>query len=293
MNTFQLECFFRVASTLNFARAAEELNVTQPAVSHQIQSLENELKVKLFHRSTRNVTLTHEGEMLLPEVKDLIIRLNAINNKFSEGDAKPFAPLQIGCMGDTLFGLLPDVLFRLSSFEPSLHPILRTVQAPQIVRCMEEGYVDVALGIQEIVQKGSAVRYDELIKTPIVCVCDDTHALSEKESIVLDDARQHSLIFFRPAVCAAEITALQLQLGKGRSPGNIFFCDDLSSAFSLARAGFGALFLPEIFVPDFFPSLRLIPVRDCQPMSFGVYHKRDVTRLQREFIKLVGDRLKR
>lgn len=80
MNTFQLECFFCVASTLNFARAAEKLNVTQPAVKHQIRSLENELNVTLFNRSVRNVSLTPEGELLLPEVKDLLIHFNSLQN---------------------------------------------------------------------------------------------------------------------------------------------------------------------------------------------------------------------
>ena len=55
MNTFQLTCFMAVAETLNFARAAERLNITQPAVTHQIRSLEEELEVKLFKRTTRLV----------------------------------------------------------------------------------------------------------------------------------------------------------------------------------------------------------------------------------------------
>lgn len=58
MNLFQLECFLAVASHLNFARAAEQLHVTQPTVSHQIRSLEKELGVSLFTRSTRSVALT-------------------------------------------------------------------------------------------------------------------------------------------------------------------------------------------------------------------------------------------
>ena len=292
MNTFQLECFLRVASTLNFARAAEELNVTQPAVTHQIQTLENELKVKLLYRSTRNVSLTQEGEMLLPEVKDLIIRLTAIGNKFSEGNAKPFVPFRIGCMGDTLFGLLPDVLFRLSSAEPNVHPILRFVAAPQVAKCIEEGYVDVAVGIREKLPKGS-VRYTEIARTPLVCVCDETHPLSEKKRVRLADVEESSLIFFRPAVCAAETTALQLQLSKGRSPDKIFFCDELSAAFTLARAGFGALLLPLIFVPDFFPMLTKIPVEDYPAMSFGMYGKEDADKLQQEFLRLVRQRLEK
>ena len=48
MNTFQLTCFLAVAETLSFARAAEQLHVTQPAVTQQIKSLEKELNVKLF-----------------------------------------------------------------------------------------------------------------------------------------------------------------------------------------------------------------------------------------------------
>ncbi|MFQ7550520.1 MAG: LysR family transcriptional regulator [Blautia marasmi] len=61
MNTVQLECYMAVAENLNFARAAEQLHITQPAVTHQINSLEAELDVKLFRRTTRTVELTAPG----------------------------------------------------------------------------------------------------------------------------------------------------------------------------------------------------------------------------------------
>ena len=55
MNTTQLECFMAVANFLNFSRAAESLRLTQPAVSHQISTLENEMGVRLFHRTSKSV----------------------------------------------------------------------------------------------------------------------------------------------------------------------------------------------------------------------------------------------
>ena len=58
MNTTQLECFLAVSDTLNFSRAAERLRLTQPAVSHQINALEDELGVKLFQRSSKSVRST-------------------------------------------------------------------------------------------------------------------------------------------------------------------------------------------------------------------------------------------
>ena len=72
MNTFQLSCFLEVADMLNFARAAERLHVTQPAVTQQIRSLENELNVRLFNRTTRSVKLTEEGLVFLHDARHIV-----------------------------------------------------------------------------------------------------------------------------------------------------------------------------------------------------------------------------
>ena len=61
MNTVQLECFVTVAEHLNFSKASRVLKITQPAVSHQIQTLEEELGVKLFNRTSKSVTLTQRA----------------------------------------------------------------------------------------------------------------------------------------------------------------------------------------------------------------------------------------
>ena len=72
MNTDQLKSFIQVSENLNFARAAEILNITQSAVSRQIHSLEEELGTKLLHRTTRTVTLTPAGISFLEDAKNVI-----------------------------------------------------------------------------------------------------------------------------------------------------------------------------------------------------------------------------
>ena len=72
MNTFQLACFVAVAHTLSFARAAEQLHVTQPAVTHQIKVLEQELGTALFYRSTRSVALTKNGQLFLEDARQIL-----------------------------------------------------------------------------------------------------------------------------------------------------------------------------------------------------------------------------
>ena len=72
MNTFQLSCFLAVAETLSFARASEQLNITQPAVTHQIRSLESELNARLFHRTTRSVEITPAGQLFLDDAREIL-----------------------------------------------------------------------------------------------------------------------------------------------------------------------------------------------------------------------------
>ena len=71
MNDHQLLCFLTVSRTLNFTTAARELYCTQPALSYQIRSLEKELDLALFTRSTTRVALTEAGRAFAPRRRDL------------------------------------------------------------------------------------------------------------------------------------------------------------------------------------------------------------------------------
>ena len=72
LNTTQLECFIAVANFLNFSRAAEHLRITQPAVSHQINALEDELGTRLFHRTSKSVQLTQAGHLFLQYAGEIL-----------------------------------------------------------------------------------------------------------------------------------------------------------------------------------------------------------------------------
>ena len=75
MNDHQLLCFLTVSRTLNFTTAARELYCTQPALSYQIRSLEKELDLALFERSTTRVALTEAGRAFVPHAEELYCRI--------------------------------------------------------------------------------------------------------------------------------------------------------------------------------------------------------------------------
>ncbi|HBT02973.1 MAG TPA: LysR family transcriptional regulator, partial [Citreicella sp.] len=70
----QLRCFVAVASEMNFHRAADRLNMTQPPLSRQIKQLEHAIGIELFDRSGRQIRLTPGGERFLLEARDLLRR---------------------------------------------------------------------------------------------------------------------------------------------------------------------------------------------------------------------------
>jgi len=73
---YQIECFLAVAGTLNFAKAAEKMCITQPAISYQIKSLENELEISLFERTTRSVRLTPAGQAFFQDMSQVYIYMS-------------------------------------------------------------------------------------------------------------------------------------------------------------------------------------------------------------------------
>ena len=81
MNSTQIRCFLEVAKSLSYVQAAESLFTTQPAVSYQINSLENELNIKLFNRTNRSVSLTPAGEFLYKELSPLSESLQNVVQK--------------------------------------------------------------------------------------------------------------------------------------------------------------------------------------------------------------------
>lgn len=78
MDIKSMTCFLAVAEKLNFSRAAEALYLSQPALSQRIHALEEELGVTLFQRDHRHVFLTPAGSALLPEIQDIIRRIDAL-----------------------------------------------------------------------------------------------------------------------------------------------------------------------------------------------------------------------
>ncbi len=169
-----LRAFAAAARHLSFTRAAEELYLSQPAISQQVKQLEERLGVALFRRLPRGLVLTDEGAALLPVVNDSFARLAGTLNHLQGG--RPSEVLNLGVVNSFAVGwLLP----RLANFQRT-HPQidLRLFTHNNAVDLLGEG-LDMAIRFGSGHWHGTAAT--ELLHAPLTPMCSPQLALSLKQ----------------------------------------------------------------------------------------------------------------
>lgn len=266
MNTIQLECFLAVAKHLNFSKAAEQIKITQPAVSHQINSLEEELDVKLFHRTSKSVALTMEGMMFLPDA-DKILKISKSAKERLGNHEQPLI-LEIGCHSQLELDLLPECLLQLKKEYPQLRPSLHMFPFASMGRQLQEGQLHVMFGMKSDHEKTS-LRYRELFRCPAVCICSKNHPLAGQPSITKSMIRGN-IILCEPHKIADSIFRLQSDVAAGTPGAERYLADGYECVLTLVKAEIGCTVLPQ-FPAARDPQLCYIPITDCPQASFGMY----------------------
>ena len=226
MTTMQLECFLAVAETLNFAKAAGQLNVTQPAVTQQIHSLEEELNVQLFRRTTRMVQMTPEAYAFLDDARHILHLIHFTKRRFREQGSEGRLPFNIGSHAHNDLDLLTDVLRSMAEIYPEMLPVFQVVPFQHLYKLLAEEMVDVVVAFQTKDEKESYGKYKELIKVPLAGVVPVEHPLSEYGCLTAEDLERQRLVFIAPNKCPGGLRAFQHDLIKDRAPADMMFCED-------------------------------------------------------------------
>lgn len=272
MNSMQLACFLTVAETLNFAKAAQQLNVTQPAVTQQIHSLEEELNVKLFLRTTRKVELTRAGGMFIHDARSILNIMERAKKRMEGSFEDQRKPFLIGCHTYNDVYLFSHVLEQMRLKFPQIYPVFQVVPFRHIYQHLVEGSLDVIIAFQEYGLR-EYIFYKELTKLSIIAVSRRTPDAENKEEISMSDLEQERLIILDPRKCPGELAKIQHQIIGNHSASDIYLCDSIESSITLARAGYGTAIVPNHFsVKD--PALSFLTIADTEQLSYGIYYQK-------------------
>lgn len=144
MDIRKLRYFVGVADMGGFRRAAEALNVAQPALSRQIRALESELNYKLFDRTNHGVRLTEEGRILYSESREILERINNITNLLAQRAQRLQNTVKLGApssIAELLFGPLTE---RLHETHPHLNVVFSGYSS-RFLESIENKEIDLAI----------------------------------------------------------------------------------------------------------------------------------------------------
>ncbi|GAB3827226.1 LysR family transcriptional regulator [Dactylosporangium cerinum] len=195
MELRHLVYFVAVAEERNFSRAAERLRVVQSGVSAAIRSLERELGVQLFDRSSQRVALTDAGAALLPEARATIDAAQAARDAVDEVRGGLRGTLRIGTLISVGFIDLPGLLGQFRAEHPGVDLRLRAAPTGSagLARSLLDGELDVAfVSLAGRPPAGLSVRV--LVAEPIVAVLPAGHPLADRATVSLADLAEEPFV---------------------------------------------------------------------------------------------------
>ena len=296
MDTRQLAAFCAVVERSSFSQAADQLGVTQPAVSLQIRSLEQRLGQQLLDRSGRRVEPTEAGLRLYRGAQRLLAleqQVLAELGEEAEGELK--GRLEIGASTGPGGSVLPVVLGEFQQRHPLVHVALTVSDTHTVVE--QVGRRELELGVVGVASRQRGVSYEPLYRDEVVLAVPPDHKRAGK-SMSLDELKAEPLVLMQEGASIRQMIDDELrELGLRLRDLNVKLELGLQeSARAAVLAGVGATFISRIAIEGDLDAGALAvarvqglePARDVQLVRAS---GRAETRIAQEFVAFARDRL--
>lgn len=272
MNTTQLECFLAVAETLNFSKAASMVNISQPAVSHQISSLEAELGVRLFLRTNKSVQLTKEGLSFIGDAETIFrTAMNSIH-RLSTNASEKKQTLAVGVHNQFELDALVPILEIMGKIYPSFEPEITMMPFKSLDTLLDENNVQLIFAIKADDEAPKTECFTSLCECPVMLICHKDDVLAKKQNIGIDDINGRRVILVKRHKCPDAAMSGYMKLGMPNN-SNVLLADGCEAAFAMAKAGLGITAFP--MMPYMYDDeLSYIPIGGLPPVSLGIYSKK-------------------
>ena len=282
MNTSQLECFVSLANTLNYVKTANQLGLTQPAVSKQIKALETELGTRLFDRTTRSVSLTQIGHQFLPEASNILNTYYHSKEWISNFNVSSKHSIRIGYSDSHCLNSVSNVLKMILPDYPHLTPDFIYDQTDANLRRLVNGQLDLVLGMRDARFSDDNIVFRKLHEDFFVCVVSKSHPILDDLNITAGQTKEISsenLWKYRQIISIPPyLMKNYFSRGHHIVPVNDnldnCICINTSEAYALVLSGFGYSLIPEHLIMKH-PDLIFLNWKESPHSAFGVYYRKE------------------
>lgn len=287
MELRHIKYFIVVAEELHFRKAAERLNMSQPPLSQQIQSLEHELGVQLFERSKREVKLTKEGQAVLKEAYRLIEnseRLQSVANQSKQGKT---GRLSIGCIASAFPEVLPPIYKAFSSQYPNVELAFEELNTHETLAKLEEGDLD--FGFVRINKVSPPLALYPLLRDQLVVALPEGHRLLSKKTVSLKMLETEPFVIFKrqtsPQFYDSILAACQQA---DFYPNIVYEGKSMQSHIGYVACGLGVALVPQSIQSVYTSGIVYRNLKEASPLTeiSLVWNVESKSELIKHFIKI-------
>ena len=196
MNGVQIHTFLVASEEMGFAKAAKKLNVTQSAVSKNVEKLEAILDIKLFYRTTKGIALTEAGKYLNENIKNVLINITNIYKEAKRIDEEDQQVIHIAIM-DTI-DMEEEIHARIAQFkrrQPKINVNLEIETMSKMFHALEEGRYDIVLVPSFMgYQCGHDYSYKWVVKDKAIVLMSSASPLAQKAELTFEDIKDEVFV---------------------------------------------------------------------------------------------------
>jgi DNA-binding transcriptional LysR family regulator len=287
MELRHLRYFVAVAEAENVTRAATRLRVAQPAVSRQIQDLEDELGVPLLERRANSIHLTDPGRLFLAEARAVLHRADEAVAAVQAAAGGTRGELRVGYAPSLTVEILPRALRRFQAELPGVRVVLHDLSTEEMFAGVNDGSLDVALRVEPQGDKLRGLQFHELARFPICVAVAPQHAFASRRLVTLAKAADEPLIAYSRADYPEYHASLAATFASiGRAPRIVEEHDSVTSLIAAVESGCGIALVPSCMTCLAGPRLKILALTPAQaPVVVGaVYREGKVSLALQKFI---------
>ena len=194
MELRHLRYFVAVAEALNFTQAAARLRLAQPALSKQVQNLEDEIGVDLLTRSPRGVTLTAEGKLFLEEARAILAATEDAVKKVQALARGDFGELHVGYGPSPSIELLPPALAAFQKAAPRVRVVLHDLSGDEMCDGLRDGSLELAVMSRPFEENSRGLEFEVIKSYPMCVALAPDHPLAKSKTVGIARLAEEPLI---------------------------------------------------------------------------------------------------
>ena len=241
MDVRRLKYFIVTAEERSISRAAERLHITQPPLTRHIQSLEEELGVLLFTRTSWGVELTQAGTALLKHAHNISAHIELATEQIRRVASGQAGRIDIGVFGSAMLSIIPKLLSSFSATHPDVKIVLHNTPKEKQINALHQGRILVAF--DRYLPEFPNIQSVRVCREPLWVALNQDNPLSRLPRIGLADLRNEPLIDEQDQ--SVFIACRELFKHHRFEPIVVQKAADLISATIMVSGGFGTALLPE------------------------------------------------